>query len=317
VPVLVLLALAGLLRPEAWVLSGLYWLWLWPASTPRRRVLYAAIVASAPVLWALMDAIVTGDALHSLHGTADLAIENQRRRGFDQVPYWTAQYYGFTLRLPILLGIPVGIFFAWRHRLRQALLPLAVIAAMTAIFALSPAFGLPLIGRYLRTPSVLLVLFYGLAVCGWMRLPRGSRERRIWTVIGVVAALASVAYLPKHVKMVSSLETRADREGGLYGDLRKLGEAPKVRAAFKRCPGISAADHRPIPYLRWWIDGDPFALNSMEPGYGPRRNLLLVPRETYFPKRFYQENLPRLTKPAGWKIVYQNRSWRLYAAPKC
>ena len=37
-PVLVLLALAGLLRPEAWVLSGLYWLYLWPAATTRERV---------------------------------------------------------------------------------------------------------------------------------------------------------------------------------------------------------------------------------------------------------------------------------------
>src|SRR3954468_14598951 len=70
-PVLVLLALAGLLRPEAWVLSGLYVLWMWPSATPRRRVLYAAIVASAPLLWSLMDLIVTSDALHSLHGTAD------------------------------------------------------------------------------------------------------------------------------------------------------------------------------------------------------------------------------------------------------
>ena len=33
VAVLALLALAGLLRPEAWVLAGLYWLYLWP---PRR-----------------------------------------------------------------------------------------------------------------------------------------------------------------------------------------------------------------------------------------------------------------------------------------
>ena len=32
-----LLALAGLLRPEAWVLAGLYWLYLWPATSPRSR----------------------------------------------------------------------------------------------------------------------------------------------------------------------------------------------------------------------------------------------------------------------------------------
>ena len=32
-PVLAMLSLAGLLRPEAWVLAGLYWLYLFPART--------------------------------------------------------------------------------------------------------------------------------------------------------------------------------------------------------------------------------------------------------------------------------------------
>src|SRR5581483_7954579 len=34
--VLAMLALAGLLRPDAWVLSGAYWLWCWPGSDRRR-----------------------------------------------------------------------------------------------------------------------------------------------------------------------------------------------------------------------------------------------------------------------------------------
>jgi hypothetical protein len=317
VPVLVVLALAGLVRPEAWVLSGLYWLWLWPASTWRRRALYAAIVAAAPVLWSLMDLVVTGDALHSLHGTSELAVANDRRRGFGQVPYWTAQYYGYTVRLPILVGLIGGLAFAWRFKLRQALLPLATIVAMTAIFAISPAFDLPLIGRYLRTPALLVILFYGLAVTGWTTLPRGSRDRQIWTVVGVICALASIAYLPRTVAAISALDSRAARESGLYSDLRKVGESRAARAAFKRCPQLSAADHRPIPYLRWWIDGDPFSLNTIEPGYGPRRKLLLVPRATYLPRRFYQENLPQMDRPAGWRTVYENRSYRLYAAPGC
>jgi hypothetical protein len=318
VPVLVVLGLAGLLRPEAWVLSGLYWLWLWPAATPRKRLLYAGIVAAAPVLWALMDLIVTGDALHSLHGTADLAIANERRLGFDRVPYWTTQYYGFTLRIPILVGIPIGLFFAWRFRLKQALLPLAAILAMTAIFAISPAFDLPLIGRYLRTPSVMIVLFYGLAVFGWMLVPRErKRERQVWMAIGALMVLASLVYLPKQIPMLTSLKKRADNEGALYSDLRKAGEARAVRAAFDRCEKLSTADHRPIPYLRWWLDADPFSINTIEPGYGPRRNLLLVPRGTRYAKRFYQENLPDVAKPAGWKTVYENRSYRVYAAPGC
>jgi hypothetical protein len=320
VPVLVLLALAGLLRPEAWVLSALYWAWLWPVSAPRRRVLYAALVASAPLIWALMDLIVTGNALHSLHGTADLAIENERRRGIDQVPRWTAQYYGFTLREPLLIGIPIGMFFAWRFRCRQLLLPLAVIVAMTVVFALSPVFGLPLIGRYLRTPSVLLILFYGLAIFGWLLLREGSRERRIWKWVGLGAALLSVAWLPWHVKKLDSVKIRSERESALYQDLRKVGEARVVRAAFGACPKLSAADHRPVPYLRWWIDGDPLSINTVEPGYGPLRKLLLVPRRTsFYARRFYRGTgtYRRVKPPPNYVEIYKNRSWKMFADRAC
>src|SRR5829696_3046364 len=61
VPVLLLLAAAGLLRPEACVLAGLYWLWLaWRAGW-RERLLYAALAAIGPVVWTVTDLIVTGD----------------------------------------------------------------------------------------------------------------------------------------------------------------------------------------------------------------------------------------------------------------
>jgi hypothetical protein len=154
-PVLVLLALAGLLRPEAWVLSGLYWLYLWPAATTRDRARTAALAVSAPLIWAGTDWIVTGDPLHSLHGTAALAEEADRRRSPDDVPFWTAQYFGFALREPVLLGIPIGLAFAWAHARRRAALPLVAVGAMIAVFAAGPLFGLPLIRRYVDTPAVL------------------------------------------------------------------------------------------------------------------------------------------------------------------
>jgi hypothetical protein len=317
--VLVTLAFAGLVRPEAWVLSGLYWLWLWRDSTPRQRLWFAALVASAPVLWCLMDLIVTGDPLHSLHGTSDLAIENDRRRSVTQVPRWTAQYYAFALREPLLLGIPIGMYFAWRYRRREVLLPLAVVVAMTAVFAIGPIFGLPLIGRYLRTPAIFLALFYGLAVFGWMLLPRESRERRGWLVVGVIAALLSVVYVPaRHVELLSALHTRSDREGKLYSDLRAAAQSPVVRSAFKRCAPLTAGDHRPVPYTRWWIDGDPGSVGTVE---GGRRvgGLLLEPRHTFIPRWFYTVNL-RLASPpppAGYRQLYENRSWRIYARTGC
>src|SRR5204862_6223438 len=46
-----LLAAAGLMRPEAWLLSGIYFLWMsWGASWPD-RFRYALLTAIAPVGW--------------------------------------------------------------------------------------------------------------------------------------------------------------------------------------------------------------------------------------------------------------------------
>jgi hypothetical protein len=317
--VLVVLAVAGLVRPEAWVLSGLYWLWLWRDSTPRQRVFYAALVASAPFLWCLMDLIVTGDALHSLHGTSHLAVENGRRRSITQVPRWTAQYYGSAVREPLVVGIPIGMYFAWRYRRREVLLPLAVVVAMTAVFAIGPVFGLPLIGRYLRGPAMLLALFYGLAVFGWMLLPHGSRDRRRWLWVGVVSALLSIAFLPWHFSMLDGLKTRAEREGGLYSDLRAAGEAPAVRAAFKSCGPLTAGDHRPVPYIRWWLDGNPGSVGTVEKHAAPLGGLLLEPRRTFLPRWFYKVNMRIAAPPppVGYRQLYQNRSWRIYTRPGC
>src|SRR3954453_1238531 len=62
-PVFVLLACAGLMRPEAWLLTGLYWLYyVWPSTTTwATRIKFAALGAVAPVVWVAVDALATGD----------------------------------------------------------------------------------------------------------------------------------------------------------------------------------------------------------------------------------------------------------------
>src|SRR5215216_7514911 len=49
-PVLALLVVAGLMRPEAWVLGGLYVLWMWPAVAGRERLRLTAMAGLAPLL---------------------------------------------------------------------------------------------------------------------------------------------------------------------------------------------------------------------------------------------------------------------------
>jgi len=215
-------------------------------------------------------------------------------------------------------GVPIGLAFAWLYRRadRRAWIPLAVAAAMVAVFAIGPFFGLPLIGRYIRTPAMLLALFYGAAVFGYRML--AGRDRARWKVIGVVAALLSIAYLPWHVSMLSDLEDRFDRDGRLYAQLEDAATAPAVRAAFERCAPLSTADHRPIPYVRDWLDGDPGSVGTVAQGASPLGRLHLVPRATALPRRFYRKNFPPdVGAPPGYTTLYENASWRVYAAPGC
>ena len=315
VPVLLLLTVAGLMRPEAWALAGLYTLYLWRGADGRQRLTYAGLTVLAPVLWALGDWAVTGDPLHSLHGTAELAETVDRRRDPLTGPYWAAKYLGFTLREPMALGIPIGLAFAWRHARARAWLPFAAAVAMLVVFLASPFFGLPLIGRYVRTPAVLLAVFYGLAVMGWQMLPPEHRERRFWTIAAVFAVLLSVAYLPWHVKLLSGLGDRLEYQGAYYRDLRSVGEADVVRAAAERCGTIATADHRPIPHLRWWLEGDPGSVAPAAEARGAR--VILLPRRTRQMRRFYRSQFPDVAAPAGFEPIYRNGSWRVLAAPEC
>src|SRR5215216_6669847 len=284
--VLALLAVAGLMRPEAWILAGLYVGWMWPAVDRSRRLRLAGIAALSPLLWAAGDWFATGDPLHSLHGTAELAEANDRRRAPEQAPYWTAQYFGHALREPIVAGIPVGLYFAWRHRRSEAMLPLAAAAAMTAVFAVGPLFGLPLIGRYVRTPSVLLALFYGLAVAGWLLLEPGPR-RRMWMWIGIAVGALSIAFLPWHVGIVGDVRENLDDRARAYDQLRDVAHRDRTAAVVAPCGGtVSAADHRLMPHLRWWLDLPPGALSTVEADASPLQRVLVLPRDTRAMRRF-------------------------------
>lgn len=63
-----LLFVAGLLRPEPWLLAGCYW--LWRVGVERRPApAQLAGVFAAPAAWLFTDGVVNGDALFSVHST--------------------------------------------------------------------------------------------------------------------------------------------------------------------------------------------------------------------------------------------------------
>jgi hypothetical protein len=251
--VFLLLAAAGLMRPEAWILSGIYFLWMsWKASWPD-RMRYAALTALAPVGWIATDLIVTGKPFFSLNSTKALASELQRSQSGTGALSALPSGLKTTVKVPVFFTGLVGIAIAvWRYPTRS-IVPLMLFAAGTFTFVATGLVGLSVITRYLLVPGVVMSLFAALALGGFTMLGAGSRARRAWAgTAGVVVVLGIVwtaFHPPSFVRFNDELVFRGESGRSLYALLGN----PAVKRGL-RCGPLSLPTHRVIPDARWILD---------------------------------------------------------------
>jgi hypothetical protein len=257
--VLVTLAAAGLLRPDAWVLSGVYWLWCaWPrrkgSSIERhKRLQYLGLALIAPAVWVCVDAIVTGDPLYSLSSTAGLAQELERTQGLSSVvaSVWT---FGVRIdKLPVILGGLIGLPIAVWLAPRRVPIPLAALLASIAVFVAEGAVGASVIDRYLMGASVLLLLFCAVTIGGWAMLTPGSLLRRVW-MAGAAALIVYGGVSVATTLSLTSLRTTLAYHEEFHEGLATALSSPRVHAALKHCPLVSLPDNKLIPDARWILD---------------------------------------------------------------
>ena len=321
-PVLGLLALAGLLRPEAWLLSGLYWLWMWPARDMRGRVLLALIVGSAPILWALSDWAVSGDLLHSLHGTSALAAQLDRPRSPLVAPYWTLKFFAWTLREPLMIGVPIGLVYCWFCARREGLILFGVATVMSLVFIASTVAGLPLIARYVLTPTVLLAVIYAAGVFGWRSLEPDFPRRELWKWVGAGSLALSFIFIPWFIPVFEENAKKIENYQSIQGNLRSVAQAPLVQKYNRLCGRISTTDHRPVPAFRYELDGPPGSVQTTGNLETPLAALALFPAGQQIVDRFYSQKKPDLTPPTdaagdAYKVIFETWAWKLYASPAC
>lgn len=313
--VLWLLVLAGLLRPEGWLLLGAYALYALPA----RRSLAAklgvlAAAASAPLTWAAFDWLATGDPAHSLHGTQQLAVALERPRGVGAVlttaPAAIADILGMPLALAGLAGCLVGVL-ALYHR---ALLPAALIALGMCGFVVVGLMGLPVLDRYLLVPIVALALFAAVALAGWGTLDRRSRWRVPWMVGAFVVACAVAVHAGATIEQTRGVVGAMQFKSAIERDLHDVTRAPVWRRRDGR--PVHVATRRAVPRLAAWLDLPLETIFADEPPHGTRA-LVLRPANDAVAIAFYSLSTPTWS-PApspAWRELYRNRSWVLYASP--
>jgi hypothetical protein len=252
VPVMVVLAVAGLLRPEAWVLAGAYWLWCgWAAPNGSRRFDLLALAALAPVLWCAVDLVVTGDPLFSLHSTSDLADELNRNRGLSSVPGSFVSFLTDTARAPVAAAGVLGAVLLWRLG-RSLHVPIALFGAGAVTFLGTGLAGLSVLPRYLTVPVVALCIVAAYGVLGFTTLEPGPL-RRAWSRAAIGAALVGIAFVAIRSPAVGTLRGELRFIKGSHDDLVSILHAPAVRRDM-RCGPITFPNYRLVPDTRWLLD---------------------------------------------------------------
>jgi len=254
----VLLACAGLLRPEAWIIIGLYFLWMCsgeigPGHDSRERLIrwarYAAWAAVGPVVWVLVDFVATGHPFFSLQHTTGLAEELGRTKGLSEVPTATRKFFLNLAKAPVLYAGIAGFVAAVWLAPRRAVMPGALWLIGTGTFGLVGVAGLSVIDRYLLVPTLMVMVFAAVALAGWTMLREGLLIRRVWAVAAAAIVIYGVAFTATRVNF-HNFDAELTLRGNSHRSLVELLDQPAVRVA-RRCGPVSTPNHKLVPDTRW------------------------------------------------------------------
>jgi hypothetical protein len=306
---------AGLLRPEAWLLAAVYLAYLLPGARASERPLLVAIAVSAPIVWATMDFAVTGDPLFSLHGTQELAAQLDRPRHVGTGLTAAPAYLKFILQNPIMLGGVAGCGGGLYLLYERSILPTAITGLGLLSFLILSLADLPLLVRYLLLPAAMLALFFAVAAFGWLNVPQGTMQRRVWLAACPLVVLLLLLSVPRDRDRLSKVRRWADTQEATQSDLRDLAGSSSMARWRERCPRrIFVPTHGIVPSLAYWLDepASHFVLGPAEPGGG----LFISPASAAVAATVTLDpNEPRfdIRPPPTFERVASNRSWILYA----
>ncbi|HEX8160009.1 MAG TPA: hypothetical protein VF526_21730 [Solirubrobacteraceae bacterium] len=246
----VLLTLAGLMRPEAWALAGLYAVRIAWGRPLRAWIRASLICAIAPLAWALSDWIVTGSPIYSLQYTTELAAQLNRRQSLTELPGVTLRFLSELTKPPVFVASLAGIVLAWRMAPRERLLvPLTLLLWGTGMFLAVSLRGFSVINRYLLVAALALLLFAAFALAGFGRLPDGSRTRRVWAACSLAVVVAGVLYTALNFNP-AYIEHELHLRQSVREDLVALLGSRSVRAA-RSCGPITLPNHKLVADVRW------------------------------------------------------------------
>jgi hypothetical protein len=252
---------------------------------------------------------ITGNPLHSLTGTHDLAAQLGRKTGITALPTVAPRRLGEILRLPELIAAVIGVGFALKWMRDRAHLPLVIAVLNGIAYAAFAVARLPLLGRYLFVGACMLAVFAGAGALGWLSLPRDHPARRLWQGLGVASLVAVVVFFPlQQTHRLNVLKDDIANRDRIQADLKSLVQDPAVKRALHACTRVYVPTHRPVPLISLYADLDP---SKVVAPTGQASGCFVVPRNAQVaalavldPNEPATRSNVRISGP-----VLQNRSW--------
>lgn len=326
-PVLALLALAGLLRPEAWLFAAAYWLYLAVERTPTglkpayvsgnrpvgSLVWLGALALAGPVLWALFDLITTGSPTYSWTGTKETVETLERQTGPVDLFLYGPRRLGEVLQWPGMVGAFGGVVLGLAFLRRRSVLGVAAAALALAAFAILACGGLAILPRYTMLAAAILAIFAGAGLLGWQLLEPGHPWRRRWQVFAAIVLAMFLIWAPNQWDLDSKVDTDLTNQARIERDLSELVDA----GAFEPlCGKVAVPNHRAVPRLAFGLDVEPTQIVSASEEGAPARGYFVAPASEFVIHNFILDpndpTDPTFPVPGGFTRVAANDSWIVY-----
>jgi hypothetical protein len=311
------LAFAGLMRPEAWVLSLAYFAWLLSRRREQRLeqaalLRFMLLAGSGPVLWLAADLIVTGHPLYALTYTQDEAHALMRTTGLRNVPSTAHIGLENILSRPVLVAGAFGFLGALVER---RALPVLALGALSGITYLGYGVAaVSLLDRYLLLPSIVLAITLGYALTGWTHV-RGA-TRAIWAG----AALLAVAYggtaLAGRIGDIRFERARIRQSAALVADLKHIDSLSRPRAILRGCRRLLVRDNRPVALLMVVLDREPGEVqDARDTRIAPGDAFVTASRSAIAGNKLglFPDVDGTAAQPASFEVAFRGVLWELSA----
>jgi hypothetical protein len=306
---LVALAIAGLLRPEAWLLSAAYWLYLARSVGSRERIRLAALALSAPLLWMLSDTALSGDPLYSLLYTREATVAASRPTGLMHVPRALDETLGGDFPTASLIAATLGVCLdLWLRRLPRLLI--AMLALTLLAFAAVGAAKMPIDDRYALPSTVLVAVYFGYFMAGWRLQPDGWL-RRSWILAAAVLGVLTLVSIPSSLHALARSRRALSAQAHVETQLGSLLSSSSLRGAIAGCGPVQAS-YRIVPILAYDLGRRPSTIVTVNTGVPPA-GVFVEPSRGLAATEFESHSHPlkSLTR-RGYRVASEDGDWLLY-----